>query len=219
MITFSEQEAKKNGEDSRLSYLARYLKADLTNGRHLYSLCKCISNNMRIAKIDFEDIYQEFFIKSMEIKDYDPERGSEKNYLGSVFKNKCIDFLRQRKRDILHNKLHLDVEKNLYYDTILTFNSYLHSKKDAPDYDLKSKEKKEKAMKMIRDNLSELSLQQMTLLIDFYWEKLSYKQLAEKFSIPLGTVKSSLAVAKNRLKKKLTEIASEDFYIEEFLSS
>ena len=51
--------------------------------------------------------------------------------------------------------------------------------------------------------LNELSEQQRLILAMFYFDELSYKQIASELEVPMGTVMSRLARAKSRLRELL----------------
>ena len=52
--------------------------------------------------------------------------------------------------------------------------------------------------------LEELSDHDRTILLMFYFEDASYKQIAEMLDLKMGTVMSRLSRAKDRLKHRLT---------------
>ena len=53
--------------------------------------------------------------------------------------------------------------------------------------------------------LGELSEDLRLILLMFYFEELSYKQIADDLEIPIGTVMSRLSRAKQKLRERLGE--------------
>ena len=62
----------------------------------------------------------------------------------------------------------------------------------------------------VRAALAELSDDQRLLVREAFYEDLSHSQIASKTGLPLGTVKSRLRLAFNRLKQSLTRGASDE---------
>ena len=55
--------------------------------------------------------------------------------------------------------------------------------------------------------LDELPEESRLVLLMFYFEELSYQQIAEQLEIPMGTVMSRLSRAKEHLRRRLAELA------------
>lgn len=62
--------------------------------------------------------------------------------------------------------------------------------------------------------LQELPEEFRTPLILFYFQELSYKQIAELLEVPIGTVMSRLSRGKSQLRKRLAPAESETEYVE-----
>lgn len=58
--------------------------------------------------------------------------------------------------------------------------------------------------------LSELPDQHRLILVMFYFEDLSYKEIAAELQVPIGTVMSRLARAKGRLRERMTARTVDD---------
>jgi RNA polymerase sigma-70 factor, ECF subfamily len=59
----------------------------------------------------------------------------------------------------------------------------------------------------VQQSLDQLPLDYRTVVVMFYFEQLSYTEIAEQLEIPLGTVMSRLNRGKAHLKKTLTNLA------------
>ena len=55
------------------------------------------------------------------------------------------------------------------------------------------------------EGMDALPDQQRLILVMFYFDDMSYKQIASELDVPMGTVMSRLARAKRRLRELLTE--------------
>jgi RNA polymerase sigma-70 factor (ECF subfamily) len=55
----------------------------------------------------------------------------------------------------------------------------------------------------LRDAVAELPAEQAKLLRQAYFEELSHAEIAEQSDLPLGTVKSRLRLAKDKLRQAL----------------
>jgi RNA polymerase sigma factor (sigma-70 family) len=217
MIARSEEKTKKEYEgDFNLTHLANYLTKDFSNGKKFYSLCSKVSNILDINSMDFEEIYQDLFIESLDLKQYDSTRSAEQTYLFTRFKWKCMDFLRKRKKDFLYNKINLEELENSmemsYWDVVSYFNQNLAHLEEDPSKQLIKEEEEENLRNVVINNAPLFNTLQRGLLMNHYWGQTPYKQLVEDFEIPIGTVKSSLSSARKRLKKSLVQTANESFY-------
>ena len=63
------------------------------------------------------------------------------------------------------------------------------------------------AERRVRDSLSELPEEQITVLAKVYMESKSHQMVADELQIPLGTVKSRVRLALNKLKVILRDQA------------
>ncbi len=59
----------------------------------------------------------------------------------------------------------------------------------------------------VQQSLEQLPLDYRTVVVMFYFEQLSYAEIAQQLEIPLGTVMSRLNRGKSHLKKALTALA------------
>ena len=58
---------------------------------------------------------------------------------------------------------------------------------------------------LVHAAIHELAEEFRVVVLMFYFEELSYKEIAEQLAVPLGTVMSRLSRAKNHLRERLAE--------------
>ncbi|ASV74901.1 RNA polymerase sigma-54 factor RpoN [Thermogutta terrifontis] len=63
---------------------------------------------------------------------------------------------------------------------------------------------------LIQNALNALSDEQRVILLMFYFEEASYREIAEQLGIPIGTVMSRLSRAKEALRKKVLAATRQD---------
>jgi RNA polymerase sigma-70 factor (ECF subfamily) len=98
----------------------------------------------------------------------------------SIVTRKTIDWLRKHSREIKNQEQ--------YYDT--------HTHTYLPD----NQDHTENLLGMIKRSIGELPEQQRVILDLFYLEEFSIKQISEIMSLPVGTVKSRIFNAREKLK-------------------
>lgn len=107
-----------------------------------------------------------------------------KSWAISIVNRKAIDWLRAKKRE--HNKL------NTFYD-----------EKDKSINIEEPEENKTKLVSILKVEIDELPRDQKMVLKLFYAENYSLKQISEALQISVGTAKSRLFHAREKLKKSL----------------
>ena len=106
--------------------------------------------------------------------------------------NAFVDVLRQKTRQPLYG---------FDFDKILSHPSY------AADEDPYMKEKENAESRVLLEKgLDKLSAQQREIIVLYYFEELSYKEIADILRVPVGTVGARLARARASLKKQLPQI-------------
>lgn len=116
---------------------------------------------------------------------YDPAKSSLGTWLFRIARNRRIDLIRRDKS----NKL--DAQDPTMFPTIEEIDT------DAID----ARERDQR----IRMAISTLPKAQMQLIRLSFFEGQPHSQIAEKLDLPLGTVKSRIRLAFNRLRKQLSE--------------
>lgn len=164
---------QKGDKDKFAILMDRYVKK-LSHYGH-----KFLSNQDNI-----EDVVQEVFIKTYQnIQSFDTSR-TFSSWIYRIAHNTFINSIKKTSRGPLY----------LFdFDTLIPHPTY-------EDPDVKERERKE--MKEIIDKgLEELSSEYKEIIILYYLEELSYKEIADILQIPIGTVGIRLKRAKDALRK------------------
>ena len=137
---------------------------------------------------DIEDAIQEIFIKAYQnIQSFDATRKFS-SWIYRIAHNEFVNHIRRHARDPLP---FLDFE----VDTLIP---HLFSN-ETPESNLERKETKE----LMDRALKKLSSKYREILLLFYYEELSYEEIADILRIPKTTVGVRLNRAKKELKKQL----------------
>ena len=137
---------------------------------------------------DIEDVVQEIFIKAYQnIQSFDPKRKFS-SWIYRIAHNEFINHIRYHARDPLP---FFDFE----VDTLIPH----PFSDDTPESDLERKETKE----LMDRALKKLDSKYREILLLFYYEELSYEEIADILRIPKSTVGVRLNRAKKELKKYL----------------
>jgi len=165
----------------------------------LYAFLKRFLNHQDLI----EDVFQETFLQLFISRDSFDTTRPLRPWLFTIAANKAKDTLRKQQRtSAIAIGTITDAEDMAFGDVL---NSLTFDRK-VPYDDLERNETAGRVRKIIADmpeNLREI-------LILAYFNKFSYKQMAEILSIPIGTVKSRLHTAVGRFSKEWkTAVGSE----------
>lgn len=132
-------------------------------------------------KADAEDVLQEVYLTAYQKFDQLKNADSFKPWVLSIARNKCNDFFRKRAAC-----LEIPMED-------LT--------------ELRETEGRQGKTEMLalRENLESLKDKDKEILILYFWKELPQEEIARRLGIPIGTVKSRLHSAKQKIKAKLPE--------------
>jgi RNA polymerase sigma-70 factor, ECF subfamily len=148
----------------------------------VYRTALAITRDERIA----EDVLQECFIRLYTYADsVDPSRPL-RPWLYRVAVNLSYD-----------SSSHRSVRP---LDDVLEWISGLTNSFPAPD----RKAEEQETIRMVRDVIAELPALHRAVVVLFYMENLSHEEIANVLELPLGTVKSRLHYARERLREMLT---------------
>ncbi|HHU71123.1 MAG TPA: RNA polymerase sigma factor [Clostridiales bacterium] len=165
--------------------------SDLSNivelhGKAIYGFCYYLTND----KDDTEDLYQETFLKALELCHKIDVDKNPKSYIISIairlWKNKC----RKKAR-----KLKI-ISPNNFNDDVIS-NSSIHAV--SPEDTTLSNE----MSTIIRATVDSLDNKMKIPLYMFYTAEMSIEEIAQTLHIPKGTVKSRLHNARKSIKKTL----------------
>lgn len=176
-VQISESEAIQNVEKAFARGEEHALReAYLQHGKLIYTYC-CRTLDETRAK----DVTQEVFISAWRSRHrFDPAKGTLVGWLVSITKNRIIDNIRSERRHSDRRAARDPTE--LPADTrIDTIGNKL----------------------MIADALRSLADRPRRVVMLHYFEDLTHRQIAERMSIPLGTVKSDLQRSLLQIRRQL----------------
>lgn len=159
-------------------------------GKDIYSFCKYLTGNPHEA----DDLYQDTFLKAVEMKEKIDYEQNSKSYLLSivlrVWKNKKRKYAwRKRIADVQPIIDGKDVDMNAPIALSLEENLVC-----------------EEIRESVREAVNRLPDKIRIVVLLFYMEDLSSKQVAEVMKIPIGTVLSRLHYARKILRKELEDV-------------
>jgi RNA polymerase sigma-70 factor (ECF subfamily) len=179
--------------------LQRYVAGDQEAFRELLNRYK---NSLYIFLRHFlgrqelvEDVFQETFLQLFTSHEsFDPSRPF-KPWLFTIAANKAKDALRQYRRSFAVSIGGMTGSEDASFGEVLnSITSY-----QTTPYD--NIEQSERAMR-VRQTIADMPADLREILILSYFNRFSYKQMADILSIPIGTVKSRLHTAVNRFAKE-----------------
>jgi len=191
------KQTRKKPQESEL--LQRYVEGDEQAFQEivhryknsLYGFLKRFLNRQDLL----EDVFQETFLQLYNSrKSFDPSRPL-RPWLFTIAANKAKDALRKRQRKFAVPIGTIADSQEMSFDSVI---NTLTSDTAVP-YDDLEKSETEAIVRRIVANMPE-NLREILLLA--YFNKFSYKQIAEILGIPMGTVKSRLHTAVGRFAKE-----------------
>lgn len=159
-------------------------------GTEIYSFCRSLTFNVQEA----DDLYQDTFLKALELIDEIDYRKNPKSYLLSVtyklWKNK-------KRKHAWRNRIAGMFSLMDEFDL-----DNMEDPSFSPEHELLKKEETD----MVRKAVYQLPEKYKLPILLFYMEDLPMAQIAFILKIPVGTVKSRLHQAKKILEKELEVI-------------
>jgi len=156
----------------------------------LYAFLRQFLNRMDLV----EDVFQETFLQLFNSREsFDPDRPL-RPWLFTIAANKAKDALRKAQRTSAVPIGAISDEQDMSFDEML---NTLSSNNSIPYDELERNETAARVNEVI-GNMPE-NLRQILLMA--YFQRFSYKQMADALSIPIGTVKSRLHAAIARFAK------------------
>ncbi len=134
-----------------------------------------------------EEICQESMIMVWRrAETFNPDSAGASTWIFTIARNKRIDKLRKDNRPLPD----------------LNDPSFFQMPVDKSDDILERVEEEQK----IKNALKNLPLEQAKLILSAYYEEKSHRKIADETNLPLGTVKSRIRLAINRLRSQLEEL-------------
>lgn len=164
-------------------------------GKDIYSFVRQLTGNRQEA----DDLYQDTFLKIVEMRDKLDFERNPKGYLLSV----AVNQWRNRKRKFAIRRRITGPEVSVE-DTAAD----LPSGEMSVEEQMISREEKE----LVRKAVKNLPEKYRFPILLFYMEELKIAEIAEILEIPQGTVKSRLYKAKKALEKELEVVLNEKKY-------
>lgn len=162
-------------------------------GTALYSFCRYLTSNVQEA----EDLYQDTFLKAMELNEKIDALQNPKGYLLAV----AVRIWKNRKRKYAWRKRIVDEQVLPENRDDITY----EQAEASPEEQLLCKEE----IQAVREAVQKLPKRLQVIVLLYYMESLSVAQVASVVKIPKGTVKSRLHQARKLLEKELEVVLNE----------
>src|ERR1700688_2031106 len=151
-----------------------------------YNLARWLTRNAQ----DAEDVAQEAYLRAFRFFD-GYQGGNMRSWLLTIVRNTCYTWLHQNRAQqpntAFDEELHSDMIEGQSPETLLLRNA---------------------DRQLLHQALEELPPLFREVLVLLELEGLSYKEIADVLSVPIGTVMSRLARARHRLKETATRLLS-----------
>jgi RNA polymerase sigma-70 factor (ECF subfamily) len=178
------QRCKKNDKSAYAELFKHYQN-------YLFKLCFSYVQNEQQTL----DLMQEIYIKLYNSINKFDDKYPFHPWLRKIAVNACLNEKRKNKHTTV--PLNSSDEEYILEDQL------------AAEADLQLEVERNELAILIKKHISSLPEKQRMVIVLRYYEDLSYEEIAELLSIPLGTVKTDLYRAKNALKQRLYTAASQ----------
>ncbi len=165
----------------------------------IYHLSLQYLHNEKIS----EEIVQDSFMKLWEIRDTLNEQFNIRNFLYTITKNNCLNYLRNQKIALKHQEKIKYLEMQFNYEALEKLGNYL-------EFEV-LREKIDQAIAALPEEIRE------TFLLSRF-DELHYKEIAEKQSISIKTVEARMTKALRILRLELKDYLSVIYLITNLLS-
>ena len=155
-------------------------------GKEIYSFCKALTKN----KTDAEDLYQDTFLKAIELNNIDTNK-NPKSYLLGI----AVNMWRSKKRRYARRE-RIAPMQSLSEDASI---EQLPVSSKPLDELMIEKMEKEKVRTIIESLPEKMKL----VILLYYMDELTLKEIAQILKIPSGTVKSRLHQARKKITQEM----------------
>lgn len=140
-----------------------------------------------------EDVVQEVFLSlERRAERFDPSRGCARSWLLAVVRNRALDHLRRQR--LSHDEL--DAVPEAYLRDVRTPSAF---------DELYERTRRE----LVWQAVARLPMEQRTLVLRSYYEGQTHQEIAQQSGLPLGTVKSRIRLALEKLARTLGDYAGD----------
>ena len=163
-------------------------------GKDIYSFCKYLTCNQEEA----DDLYQDTFLMAVELQEKIEYKENPKSYLLSI----ALRIWKNKKRKFAWRKKIADIQPMVEMQEIEAHREL--------EVSLEEQVMKKETEEFVRNAVNHLLEKLKIVVLLFYMEGLSTKQIAKVIKLPTGTVLSRLHQARKLLKKELEVILDEE---------
>ncbi len=153
----------------------------------VYSLARFMLRHEALAEEATQDIFLNIWLKAAS---FNPDRGKAKSWIMSVAHHKVVDIIRSRRRNIT-------MAHPTDYETL----DLLPSSQRPTDEEAEQNLERER----IKRALTTLPEAQREVIILAYYQGFSQSEIAQKLEQPLGTVKTRVRLAMQKLRVELEQ--------------
>ena len=153
----------------------------------VYSLARFMLRNEALAEEATQDIFLNIWLKAAS---FNPDRGKARSWLMSVAHHKVVDIIRSRRRSIT-------MAHPTDYETL----DLLPSSQRPTDEEAVLNLERER----IKRALTTLPEAQREVIVLAYYHGLSQSEIAQKLEQPIGTVKTRVRLAMQKLRVELEQ--------------
>ena len=137
-----------------------------------------------------EEIVQDTFMKLWDIRETLNEQFNIRNFLYTITKNNCLNYLRNQKTILKHQENLKYLEMQFNYEALDKLGSYIEFEE--------LREKIDQAILTLPDDLRKIFLLSR-------FDELSYKEIAQKLSVSVKTVEARMTKSLKILRHELRE--------------
>ena len=153
----------------------------------------------RVRSLDQPDQFADELVQETMLKvwlraaSFDPARASPSTWIFAIVRNMRIDLLRRRARHVVNTvPLHASTDDGeLELDDVWFIDT---------DSDMFDQLARQRGRRAVRESLSALPPEQAFVLNKVYMEDKSHAEVAAELQLPLGTVKTRVRLALNKLR-------------------
>ena len=165
----------------------------------LYHLCLQYTHDEKVA----EEIVQDTFLKLWEVRETLNDQINIRNFLYTITKNNCLNYLRDQKIKLKHQENLKYLEMQFNYEALEKLGNYIQFE------ELRIK---------IDDTISKLPPEIIETFKLSRFEEMSYKEIAQRQGISIKTVESRISKALRILRVELKYYLSIISVISNFIS-